>query len=118
METTEQTTMLIWLGALVAPPLLFGVWMRIKLMFTDQGEEFLVDRELAKTKGEYDTPYYLREEHGEARGKVARAHKDAEALGSAYGDDVASLLKKSIPFIIGYGAYSVVLVGIGALWVF
>ena len=67
MEATGQTPMLIWLGVLIAPPLLFGIWMRIKLMFTEQGEEFLVDREVAKTKGEYDTPYYLREEHGEAR---------------------------------------------------
>ena len=39
-------------------------------------------------------------------------------LGGAYGYDVASLLKLAIPFIAGYGAYSAVLVGIGALWVF
>lgn len=118
METTEQTTMLIWLGALVAPPLLFGVWMRIKLMFSEQGKEFLGDREVERFNAEYETPLYLREDQGETRGKIARARKDVEALGGAYGNDVASLLKLAIPFIAGYGAYSAVLVGIGALWVF
>ena len=118
METTEQTIMLTWLGALVAPPLLFGVWMRIKLMFTEQGEEFLVDREVERFNAEYNTPLYLREEQGEIRGKIARARKDVEALGGTYGSDVASLLKLAIPFIAGYGVYAAVLAGIGVLWVF
>ena len=89
--------MLIWLGALVAPPLLFGVWMRIKLMFTDQGREFLGDREVERFNAEYDTPLYLREDQGKTRGKLARARKDVEAVGGAYGNDVASLLKTGHP---------------------
>ena len=118
MEAAAQNVFLIWLGALIAPPLAFGIWMRIKLMFTGQGQDFLVDREVAKTDAYYDTPYYRREEHGETRGKVARMAKDVEALGGAYGNDVTSLLKMTIPFIIGYAAYSAVLVGIGYVWVF
>ena len=118
MEAAAQNVFLIWLGALIAPPLLFGIWMRVKLMFTDQGNEFLVDREVAKTDAEYNTPYHRREEFGEMRGKVARAGKDFEALYGSYGNDVASLLKLAVPFIIGYGAYAAVLAGIGYFWVF
>ena len=118
MEATAQNVFLIWLGALLAPPLAFGIWMRIKLMFAEQGQEFLVDREVAKTDAYYDTPHYRREEFGEQRGKIARAGKDIEALHGAYGNDVASLLRLAVPFIIGYVAYSAVLIGIGYFWVF
>ena len=118
MEATAQNIFLIWLGALLAPPLAFGIWMRIKLMFTEQGEEFLVDREVAKTDAYWDTPYRLREQHGESRGKVARAGKDFEALHGSYGNDVASLLRLAVPFIVAYAVYTVVLLGVGYLWVF
>lgn len=116
METANDTAIMIWLGALVAPPILFGIWIRVKLALTDEGLDFLADREIEKTRAKWNTPYRFRERFGEQNGKVARSKLDAGALAGSYGSDVADLLARTIPFAIAYAVYVAVVGTIGFLW--
>ena len=116
MMPTGDTLVIVWLAALVAPPIIFGIWMRVKLMLSEEGSDFLVEREIAKTRGEWETPYHLRDQFGETRGKAARATFDFGARAGSHGDDVAALLAKAVPFIIAYAVYAAVIGGVGYLW--
>ena len=109
MEFNHDTAVMIWLAALLAPPVLFGIWMRVKLMTTEEGESFLVTRELARIRAEHAAPVHLRDEVGEARGKTARASVDIDALAGSHGDGVAALLEKAIPFMLMYVGYAMIL---------
>lgn len=113
----KETVFLVWLGALVAPPILFGVWMRLKLASSEEGEEFLIQREVEKINYEKKTRR-IGLSDDKRDGRVARAVHDHEALEGKYGDDVSALLKKSIPFIIGYGVWVALLMIIGVIWIF
>ena len=108
---------MLWLVALVDPPILFGIWVRVKLALTEEGSDFLIDREIEKTRGEWETPYHRREQFGEERGKIARPEFDAAALAGSHGQDVASLLARAVPFMIAYAAYAMVVGGAGYLWI-
>jgi len=118
MESNGDTAVMIWLAALLAPPVLFGIWMRVKLMTTEEGESFLVTRELAKLQAEHATPVHLRDKVGEARGKTARASADMAALAGSHGDSVAALLKMAIPFMLMYVGYAIVLALTGLMLLF
>ena len=118
MNLSGDTLILIWLGALIAPPLLFGLWLRVKLMLTDQGTEFLADRELERIRAKWETPRRLRDQLGETRGKIARARFDAAATAGSYGDDVAALLANAVPFMLTYLVYVAAVAGAGWLVLF
>ena len=116
MMPTGDTLVMVWLAALVAPPIIFGIWMRVKLMLSEEGSDFLVEREIAKTRGEWETPHYLRDQFGDTRGKAARATFDFGALVGSHGDNVATLLARAVPFIVAYAVYAAVISGAGYLW--
>lgn len=107
----KETLILTFMGLLVAPPILFGVWMRIKLMGSEQGQEFLINRETARMDAE-DDARLLSDDLEERAGKIARMEADLEATEGAYGQDVASLVKKAVPFILGYFGYAIVIIAI------
>ena len=116
MKTSSDTIVMIWLVALVAPPILFGIWIRVKLALTEGGSDFLVDREIEKNRGEWETPFRLRERFGEQNGKIARSKFDDAALAGSHGQDVAILLAQAIPFLIAYIAYVMVIGAAGYFW--
>ncbi len=118
MELSNDTVVMVWLGALVAPPILFGIWLRVKLALSEEGHDFLVARELEKSRGELSTPYRRREQFGEQRGQIARAKIDLDALAGSHGSHVATLLARTIPFLGAYAAYVTVVAVMGYLWVF
>lgn len=113
MKPSGDTVVMLWLAALVAPPIVFGLWIRVKLMLTEEGSDFLVQREIAKTRGEWQTPYHRREEFGEARGRMARSSFDLTALSGSHGQAVASLLAHALTFGIAYMVYLIVVGAIG-----
>ena len=118
MNLDHETLVMIWLAALLAPPILFGVWMRIKLMGFEEGHNFLVDREMAQLHAERETPVHMQDTHGEIRGKFARAGVDLAALQGSHGNQVAEMLKLGIPFMVYYVGYAAVIGLAGYLFVF
>lgn len=122
MENPNETLVMAWLGLLLAPPILFGLWMRFKLYQSEQGEAFLVDREVADSRARRATRWTSLgrndDEYVDTAGRAARGVADVSALQGSHGDDVAYILKKSIPFMIGYAVYAALGIAIGVLLIF
>jgi len=112
MSMDGETIVMIWLAVLVAPPMLFGIWMRVKLMASEEGHDFLVEREMSQWRAEHQTPVHMRDTHGEMRGKLARARVDIQALAGSHGEGVSEMLQRAVPFMAYYAVYAAI-VGLG-----
>ena len=109
MEGVSETEFFVWLGALTVPLIAYGIWMRIKLMRSDEGEKFLQDREMASiSTTRKNRP--LGKEHAEIVGKVAKLEVGLGAAKGAYGDDVSSIVQDSFTFFKYYTVYALVVV--------
>ena len=110
----RETMFITWLAFMIVPILLYGIWMRIKMMGSDEGTQFLIDRELANRNFTRTT---TQSNNGQAEmlGKVAKLGVGMEALDGKYGDEVNSMLKTSFKV---FGAWLIYLLIIGPLGYF
>lgn len=109
METVSETEFYLWFGAFGVPLLVYGIWMRIKLMRSDEGEKFLQDREMANinTKRKKRS---LGDEYAKSAGKAAKLGVGLGAANGAYGDEVSSIVRESFVFFKYFLVYTIALV--------
>ena len=103
---SQETMLIIWLGLLIAPPILFGVWMQIKMMGTEGGQEYFDDRSRAKLKAGN-----IKLSHTEEREKIAELNVSLDAMNGKYGGEVTDIVAYSIWFLKYYVLYAA-LVGV------
>ena len=78
MEGSSEIEFFVLLGALAGPPFVYGIWMQIKMMGSEEGRKFLCDRQGASYKAE--RPLKLHDkEFGETVGKVAKLSVGVQA---------------------------------------
>lgn len=110
---SQETMLIIWLGLLLAPLLLFGILMQVNMMATEGGQMYFDDRSEAKLSASSK-----RLGDAEEREKIAELNISIDAMNGKYSKEMTDLVANAIWFLKYYVLYAVLAGILGYLFLF